>query len=89
MESMGKIKQKVASVALALGIGLTGSLAFAAPANAYTAWYSETIRCDWVDTWYNVNYDWWEETFQGKRDYRQYIGTKYRYNWACHNLRPY
>lgn len=82
---MKKLFRTIAlTIALTFGLSFGGGAAFAAPAHAYTSWYSEVIRCDWVDTYYNVNYNWWEETFQGKRDYRMYIGTKYRYNWACH-----
>lgn len=82
---MNKLRIILASIALTLGLSFGGGAAFAAPAHAYTSWYSEVIRCDWVDTYYNVDYNWWEEMW-GNRDYRQYIGTKYRYNWACHNI---
>lgn len=81
---MNKLKQKVASVGLALGILGAGAVVAAPSAQAYNSWFSETIRCDYIDTYYNVDYDWWEEVFQGKRDYRTYVGTRYQYNWACH-----
>jgi len=74
----------LAAAGIMVGTVVVAPVAFAAPAQAYTAWYSESIRCDWIDTYYNVNYDWWEETFQNKRDYRVYISSRYQYNWACH-----
>lgn len=86
---MNKLRLILASVALTLALSFGGGAAFAAPAHAYSSWYSTTISCDWVYTYYNVDYNWWEETFQRKRDYRIYIKSEYRYNWACHNLRPY
>jgi hypothetical protein len=72
------------TLALTLGFTSIGSAAFAEPAHAYSSWYTETIRCDWIDTYYVVDYNWWEETFQGKRDYRIYISSRYQYNYYCH-----
>lgn len=81
---MNKVFEVALSAMIALGV-ILGSLLFTAPAaQAYTARYTEYIRCDWVDTWYEVDYDWAEEFFQRKKDVRMYIGTKFRYNAACH-----
>ena len=81
---MGKIKQRVVSGLLALGILGGGSLAFAAPAQAYTVSERQFVRCPhMMDVYKYYDFDWWEETFQGKRDYYQYIYSYYKYNSAC------
>lgn len=81
---MKTVYKVLATIALTLGLSFGGSAAFAQPAHAYSSWYTETISCDWIHTYYVVDYNWWEETFQGKRDYRIYISSRYQYNWACH-----
>ncbi len=89
---MQKLKRLVLSIFLALGITastvVVAPLAFATPAQAVTTWTWSTIRCDWVYYYRHYDFDWWEETFQGKRDYDQFLSKSYRYNWNCHNLYP-
>lgn len=90
---MKRIKRLVLSLMLAFGITagtvVVAPIAFATPAQAYSSWTWETIRCDYVYVYRHYDFDWWEEVFQGKRDYDQYLYQYYRYNWACHNLKPY
>jgi len=86
---MNSIKKRLAGILLVLGMIGGGSLVAAPAAQAYNSWYYEVIRCDYIYTYYTVDYNWWEETFQGKTDYTVYVGYRYQYNWACHNVRPY
>jgi hypothetical protein len=68
---MNKIKKAVASVGLALALASGAAAAGAPAANAYSdssGYWS--YDCAWKQRsyWVYRNYDWWEETFQWKRD---------------------
>jgi hypothetical protein len=90
---MRKIIARLASVLLAIGITFgtvaVAPVAFATPAHAVNSWYVYKTYCDWVYVYIHYDYDWWEETFQGKRDYDAYQYRYYQYNWYCHNVSPY
>lgn len=81
---MVKAIKKAWTAVLVAVATLFGTLAFAAPAMAYTDYYShyELSPCyhygsgpgsRYITYWYWRDYDWWEETFQGKRD--GYVNT--------------
>lgn len=77
---MNKVKKAITGVGVAAGL-LVGGVAFAAPANAVTTTYDYyPISANQCQVWAFVNYDWWEETFQGKRD--QYFRL-YTVNHRC------
>jgi hypothetical protein len=90
---MRKIIHKIALGLMTLGITLgtvaVAPVAFATPAQAVNSWEVQKTYCDWVYVYRHWDFDWWEETFQGKRDYDQYIYSYYRYNPTCHNTYPY
>jgi hypothetical protein len=70
---MNKVTKALSSVGLALGLALGGGLGAAQAAEAATyrsgiAWMGG--QC-WAVTY--VDYNWWEETFQGKRDQTIYL----------------
>jgi hypothetical protein len=70
---LNKVQKALASGALALGLALGGSIGAAQAAEAAT--YRSGIvwnggQC-WAVTY--VDYNWWEETFQGKRDTTIYL----------------
>lgn len=89
---MRGLKRTFASVLMAFGI-LVGAVvvapvATAAPAQALTVTRYETSPyCHYVTVWNRYDYNWWEETFQRKRDYSLAMYTYYRYNLACGTVR--
>lgn len=78
---MNRIKKTMATLALAatlaVGGGAVAQTATATPAHAYTYtqgpekwqwdryWNGSRYMCG---VWAYIDYNWWEETFQGKRD---------------------
>lgn len=66
---MGKIKKIIASIGVTLALLIGG----AAAANAYSTYKNAVYVGNYTyEIWVSVDYDWWEETFQGKRDYRYF-----------------
>lgn len=64
---MGKIKKIIASIGVTIALLLGG----AAAANAYSTYKDAVYVGNYTYNIYvTVDYDWWEEVFQGKRDYR-------------------
>jgi hypothetical protein len=64
---MSRFKKIFASISLTFAILLGGAVA----ANAYTTYKDAVYVGNYTYAiWVTVDYDWWEETFQGKRDYR-------------------
>lgn len=87
---MKKLIARAAAVASALGMIGGASLVMAPAASAYNVYTTGyTTVCIGPDLWNarieRVDFDWWEETFQGKRDYTRLIPTtlsQYRNPWC-------
>lgn len=82
---MNKITKALAAVGLALPLAIGTSMVGAQAAEAATSYTYHYNKCSGT-TLYNyytvrVDYNWWEETFQGKRDYSySYWGSVIQYN---------
>ena len=72
---MNNIKRAVVSGVATVGLLL--GMAGAAQAATYRT-YTVNHQNGWCTSYTVVNYDWWEETFQGKRDY-----TYANYTYRC------
>jgi hypothetical protein len=80
---MNKFKKALASVGLALALTSGAALAGAPAANAYSDSSGHwEYQCYWdTRTWVVWrDYNWWEETFQWKRDGWTVAGY---YNYVC------
>lgn len=70
---MNKIKRAIVSVGLALSILGGGALIAAPSANAYSytqgpeKWQFDRSG-SYCGVWAYIDYNWWEEVFQGQRD---------------------
>jgi hypothetical protein len=65
--------KKIKRTLIALGVALTMLVGGAAAANAATTYRNSIYVGNYTyEVWYTVDYNWWEETFQGKRDYRYF-----------------
>ena len=66
-KSMSKFKKIIVSIGVALAMMVGG----AAAANAATTYRNSVYVGNYTyEIWVTVDYNWWEEVFQGKRDYR-------------------
>lgn len=75
-----KFKKGIATVGMALGLAVGGSL-IAAPASqavTYGSPYKVQIGGTYCPVFMYANYNWWEETFLGKRD-----GAQFQYYAYC------
>lgn len=71
---MTKLKKIWASIGLTLALLIGGATA----AQAYSTYtYATYIGNYTYRVYVQVDYDWWEETFQGKRDYTYLKKTMY------------
>lgn len=66
---MNKVTKALASGTLALGLALGVNVVGAQAAEAATGYYWPTYYNGQCWETYHVNYNWWEENIQGKRDY--------------------
>lgn len=82
------MKKKLASILVSLGILLGTSVAIAPSASALNVYYKGTTRC-YVGVypvlsytqWFKVyDYNWYEETVLGKRDYSVWSHNDTHYN---------
>lgn len=71
-----RLKKAAAAVALAAGITMAG--AGAAQAATYGSPYRVNLGFNHCAVFMYVDYNWWEEVFQGKRD-----GAEYQYRVLC------
>lgn len=82
---MNKLKKTLASIGLVAALVLGGGVAqvaTAAPAQAYTDthWKFVANCMPYPSAWLRWrDYNWWEETFQGKRDGYVFYSYVYRY----------
>jgi hypothetical protein len=77
---MNKLKRTIAAIGTTAAI-ITGSALIAAPsANAatYGSPYRVNLGFNHCAVFMYVDYNWWEEVFQGKRD-----GAEYQYRVLC------
>jgi hypothetical protein len=70
------LKRAAAAAGVTLALALGGAAA-AQAATSYT-YIAKVNGGPFCGVYQTVDYDWWEETFQGKRDY-----TRFLYYTAC------